>query len=178
MNSWKDEDIRPETDQADILVLGIGNVLLSDEGAGVKAVWELQKSYEIPSGVEVLDGGTSGMELLSTIENRKHLYILDAINSEERAPGSVVRIDLSENPGFFQNKVSPHQLGLSEVLAVTQLTGMQPENIVLYGITPSSLETGTELTPQAQEGIETALEMLFHDLNELGMKPKQRGDEK
>ncbi|MCF8086174.1 MAG: HyaD/HybD family hydrogenase maturation endopeptidase [Desulfohalobiaceae bacterium] len=165
-----------DTEQANILILGIGNILLSDEGAGVKAVWKLQRDYEMPPGVEVLDGGTSGMELLSTIESRVRLYILDAINSDEAEPGSVTRIDLSEEPGFFQNKVSPHQLGLSEVLAVTQLTGTQPENIVLYGIRPFSLETGTELTPQAQKGIRTALDLLFQDLGELGLEPKQRND--
>ena len=67
------------------------------------------------------------MELLSSIDEREHLFILDAINSEEGSPGSVTRIDLSEEPGFFQNKVSPHQLGLSEVLAVTQLSGTESE---------------------------------------------------
>ncbi|MEF8822965.1 MAG: HyaD/HybD family hydrogenase maturation endopeptidase [Desulfohalobiaceae bacterium] len=165
---------QPETDQTDILILGIGNVLLSDEGAGVMAVWKLQQDYALPPEVEVLDGGTSGMELLSTIENRKRLFLLDAISSENVDPGSVIRIDLSEEPGFFQNKVSPHQLGLSEILAVTQLTDTQPENIVLYGIRPSSLETGTELTPEVQSGIRTALDMLLSDLGRLGIEPQQR----
>ena len=163
-----------ETEQANILILGIGNVLLSDEGAGVKAVWELQRDYEMPSGVEVLDGGTSGMELLSSIEEKEHLFILDAINSEKGSPGSVTRIDLSEEPGFFQNKVSPHQLGMSEVLAVTQLTGTQPRNIVLYGIRPLSLETGTELTSEALDGVRAALDLLFRDLGELGVEPARR----
>lgn len=171
MTSWEEEGIRQEMEQTDILILGIGNILLSDEGAGIKAVWELQQSYEIPSGVEVVDGGTSGMELLSTIENRKHLFILDALNSDGDNPGSVARIDLSEEPGFLQNKVSPHQLGLSEVLAVTQITGTQPENIILYGIRPSSLETGTELSPEAESGIRTAMDLLFRDLRQLGAEP-------
>ncbi len=165
---------QPELEQTEILILGIGNVLLSDEGAGVKAVWRLQQDYILPPDVEVLDGGTSGMELLSTIENRKHLFLLDAINSENGDPGSVVRIDLSEEPGFFQNKVSPHQLGLSEVLAVTQITGTHPRNIVLYGIRPSSLETGTELTQEVQSGISTALDMLLTDLRELGIELQHR----
>ena len=169
--------MQPETEQTDILILGIGNVLLSDEGAGVKAVWELQRDYEMPAGVEALDGGTSGMELLSSIEDREHLFILDAISSQEDRPGSVSRIDLSEEPGFFQKKVSPHQLGLSEVLAATQLTGNQPRHIVLYGIRPSSLETGTELTSEAQDGIRTALDLLFRDLRELGLEPARRGQD-
>jgi hydrogenase maturation protease len=171
MNSRENEGIRQETEQADILILGIGNILLSDEGAGVKAVWELQRKYEMPSGVEVLDGGTSGMELLSVIENRERLFLLDALSSEMDNPGSVTRIDLSQEPGFFQNKVSPHQLGLSEVLAVTQITATQPEHIVLYGIRPASLETGTKITPEAQSGVRAALDMLLSDLRELGLEP-------
>jgi hydrogenase maturation protease len=163
-----------ETEQTDILILGIGNILLSDEGAGVKAVWRLQRDYVMPPGVEILDGGTSGMELLGTIESRRRLFILDAISSDNAEPGSVVRIDLSQDPGFFQNKISPHQLGLSEVLAVTQLTGTQPEHIVLYGIRPSSLDTGTELSPEAQSGISQALDMLVRDLEELGIEPELR----
>jgi hydrogenase maturation protease len=174
MSTSQSGDIQPKTRGAEILILGIGNILLSDEGAGVKAVWELQRDYEMPSGVEVLDGGTSGMELLSSIEEKEHLFILDAINSEKGSPGSVTRIDLSEEPGFFQNKVSPHQLGMSEVLAVTQLTGTQPRNIVLYGIRPLSLETGTELTSEALDGVRAALDLLFRDLGELGVEPARR----
>lgn len=165
---------QPESEQTDILILGIGNVLLSDEGAGVKAVWKLQQDYVLPPEVEILDGGTSGMELMGTIENRGRLFILDAINSENAEPGRVIRIDLSEDPGFLQSKISPHQLGLSEVLAATQLTGAQPENIVLYGIRPSSLDTGTELSQAVQSGIDTALDMLLNDLQELGIEPKLR----
>lgn len=156
-------------EDASILVLGIGNTLLSDEGAGVEAVWRLDREHVFPPNVELLDGGTSGMALLNHIENRDCLFLLDAVESREGKPGSVVRIDLGENPGYFQSKISPHQLGISEVLAAATLLSTHPRRTILYGVHPQSLESGTELTPVVREGVGEMLQSLVRELKALGL---------
>ncbi|MDU7506316.1 MAG: hydrogenase maturation protease, partial [Clostridia bacterium] len=96
-----------------ILVLGVGNILLSDEGIGVRVIEALEQRYVMPEGVEVLDGGTAGMELLEAMANRTHLIIVDAIVSRKSEPGALLILRDEEVPVLFNNKISPHQLGLS-----------------------------------------------------------------
>ena len=93
-----------------ILILGVGNLLLQDEGAGVRALMLFEQKYELPPGIECLDGGTSGMELLHHIEDRDRLIILDVVKSGN-LPGTVVRLEAEEVPALFRKKISPHQLG-------------------------------------------------------------------
>jgi len=159
-----------------VLILGVGNVLLSDEGAGVHLVKALQDRYILPDGVEVLDGGTSGLDLLPHIENRSHLFIVDVINTADAEPGKVKRIALEDPPAYFRQKVTPHQLGLNEVLALADLSGTMPDTIVLFGLMPKDLKTGLELSPEAAAGLEDLLELLITELETMGheLKPRNR----
>ena len=150
-------------------MLGIGNMLLSDEGAGNKAVHELQNRYHFPPEVEVVDGGTMGLDLLPYLDDRTHVFILDAVNSGN-APGDTVRIELDDPPAFFRTKISPHQLGLSEVLAVAKLTNNLPPNIVLFGIEPKDLSTSLEMSPEVSKNIGTLTDMVIAELANLGVK--------
>lgn len=128
------------------LVLGLGNILLSDEGVGVRAVEALVEKAPLPPDVEVLDGGTSGMDLLDQIAGRARLVVVDAVRTG-RSPASVVRLAGDEVPAFFSSKLSPHQLGLSDVLAVLRLMEAAPARITVIGIEPVSLDLGLELSP-------------------------------
>ncbi len=94
-----------------ILVLGVGNILLTDEAIGVRIVEALEQRYILPDYVEILDGGTAGMELLGDMANRDHLIIADAIVSKKSAPGTMMILRDEEVPALFTNKISPHQLG-------------------------------------------------------------------
>ena len=94
-----------------ILVLGVGNILLTDEAIGVRIVEALEQRYILPDYVEILDGGTAGMELLGDMANRDHLIIADAIVSKKNAPGTMMILRDEEVPALFTNKISPHQLG-------------------------------------------------------------------
>lgn len=163
--------------QNNVLILGVGNILLSDEGAGVKALQLLEDRYTFPPQVELLDGGTSGLELLPALDRRTHVFIIDAVHQTELPPGGVTRVDLSESPGYFRQKISPHQLGLSEVLAVAEMSGTLPPNITLLGIRPLSLETGLDLTETVRDGLEKIIEFLAGDLSELGLPPIPREHE-
>ncbi len=155
--------------RARILILGVGNILLSDEGVGVRTVEQLEKIHAFPEEVELLDGGTSGMELISHIENREHLWIIDAVKQAGLQPGDTIRIDLDDPPAYFQQKITPHQLGLSDVLAAASLTDCLPEHIRLYGIVPLSLDTGIDLTEAARRGMEEVVGRIRGDLQEMGI---------
>lgn len=106
-----------------ILVLGVGNILLTDEAIGVRIVEALEQRYTLPDFVEILDGGTAGMELLGDMANRDHLIIADAIVSKKNAPGTIMVLRDDEVPALFTNKISPHQLGLADVLSALRFTG-------------------------------------------------------
>ena len=137
----------------DILVLGIGNVLLTDEGVGVRALNELERRYTFPENVELLDGGTAGIELLRHIRNRDYLIIIDAMKFDLQ-PGTVSRVEGQDVPAAFRTRISPHQLGLSDLLAAAMLTNELPENLVLFGVEPESLDIGINLTDTVEANLE------------------------
>ena len=133
------------TPRSPVLVLGMGNLLLEDEGLGVRALEILQQRYEIPPEVELLDGGTTGMGLLDDISGRKHLIVLDAVQTGD-PPGTLVRLAGDDVPVYFSMRISPHQLGLSDVLATLELSGEKPAEVVVLGLVPQSLEMSLELS--------------------------------
>ena len=148
-----------------ILVLGVGNILLTDEAIGVRIVEALEQRYILPDYVEILDGGTAGMELLGDMANRDHLIIADAIVSKKNAPGTMMILRDEEVPALFTNKISPHQLGLADVLSALRFTGEVPEKL-----TPESLEPHIGLTPTVESMIEPALEQVLAALRESGVE--------
>lgn len=152
-----------------ILVLGVGNILLTDEGIGVRVIEALEQRYALPEGVEVLDGGTAGMELLDTMANRTHLIIVDAVVSRKSEPGALLILRDDEVPTLFNNKISPHQLGLSDVLSALRFTDEFPGSITLVGIIPESLEPHIGLTPVVQASLEPALAAVLSALQSAGV---------
>ena len=156
-----------------ILVIGMGNVLMQDEGVGVRAVEELENRYIIPDAVTVVDGGTTGMELFDPIRRCNRLIVADAINTGA-AYGTLVRMSKEEIPAFFQTKLSNHQLGLSDLLALLTLKGEVPEHVAIIGMVPHSLENKLGLTAEAEAGLDAMVEMLVAELAALGITLKQR----
>lgn len=152
-----------------ILVIGMGNVLMQDEGVGVRAVEELENRFHIPDGVQVMDGGTTGMELFEPMRNCDCLIVADAVNASV-PPGSLVRIANEEIRAFFQTKISNHQLGLSDLLALLTLKGEAPRHIAIIGMVPHSLENKLGLTEEATAGLKGMVGMLCDELAGLGVK--------
>jgi hydrogenase maturation protease len=150
-----------------ILVLGVGNVLMGDDSIGVRVVDEIERRFQIPEGVEVLDGGTAGFELLSHIRNREYLIIIDAIKSG-MPPGTVVRVEGEDVPARFMTRISPHQLGLSDVLAAATVSGELPKQMVLFGIEPKRIELGFTLSDEVKENFEKLIETVRGELHVLG----------
>lgn len=153
----------------DILVLGVGNVLLADEGAGVRAVEQLQRQYLFPSQVELIDGGTMGLDLLGYLDDKSHLFIVDAVVSS-KPPGSVVIEKLLDPPAYFRQKISPHQIGLSELLAVAAMQDCLPPCITLFGIVPLDLSTGIELSPEVNAAVGHVVLAVVKELGLLGVE--------
>ena len=154
-----------------VIVLGVGNTLLSDEGIGVRAIEKLQLDYILPPEVVVIDGGTTGMEMLEDLSNADHLIIIDAVRSG-RAPAAIVRLADEQVPVFFKTKLSPHQIGLSDVLATLAFIGEQPGGVTVIGVEPVSLETGMALSPQVEARLPELMDLVVTELRELGVAVK------
>ena len=149
------------------VVLGIGNIILSDEGVGVRAVEALQANYRLPENVEAIDGGTSGMELIEALSGADLLVVLDTIVAG-KPPGMVVSLAGDAVPSFFRRKLSPHQIGLSDVLASLEFLGELPRQTLVFGVQPQSLELGMELTPAVAVRVAELAELAAEALRRNG----------
>ncbi len=157
-----------------VVVLGIGNILLSDEGVGVRVVERLEADYALPAGVEVIDGGTCGMEMLEQLENLDALIVVDCVRHGQ-PPGTPVLLKGDDVPVFFKTKLSPHQVGLSDVLASLEFTGRAPKQTAIVGIQPASMELGMELTPTVAPRLPELVAMTVAELRGLGLDVRERG---
>ena len=128
------------------LVLGLGNTIMSDDGIGPRVIEHLQQEGGLPADSILLDGGTLGLDLLPHLEGVGQLIIVDAVETGNE-PGTIVRLVGEEVPVALETKLSPHQMGLKDLLAVARLMDCLPEEIVLIGVQPECLEMDTELTP-------------------------------
>lgn len=162
-----------EVGRMSLLVIGLGNVLMRDEGIGVRVAEELESRYQLPEGVEVIDGGTSGTELLEPMRGIDHLIVTDAINTGAPA-GTLARIADEEVPAFFQTKISNHQLGLSDLLAVLRVTEEAPKSVTIIGLVPYVLENELGLSSEASERMEEMLAMLVEELENRGVELSRR----
>ena len=124
--------------RVEVLVLGIGNVLWADEGFGVRAVEALHAAFEFPAGVAVMDGGTLGLNLYEPVATAARVLVLDAIDFA-LAPGTLRVLRGDEVPAWGRTKLSPHQTGFNDVLALAELNGRAPAAIVAIGVQPVDL---------------------------------------
>lgn len=153
-----------------VLILGIGNILLHDEGVGVRAIEELEQRFSFPAGVELVDGGTCGLELRDAMCGRDLLLIIDAMK-HGGSPGTVYRLDDHGVPAHFHTRISPHQLGISDLLATLALTGSLPSRMVLFGVEPTDLSTGLGLSPAVAVGLEKVVSEVVEELTRQNLQP-------
>lgn len=151
------------------MVLGIGNLIMSDDGAGVRVIQHLVDNYRFPPGVTVLDGGTLGLDLLPQLEGIDRLLIVDAVNTGG-APGTLVRLTGAEIPIVMETKLSPHQMGLKDLLAVAMLQGIKPPEMVLLGIQPGNIELGMDFSPAVAAKFDTLVENVLRELEDWDIK--------
>jgi len=131
-----------------ILVLGIGNTLLADEGVGVAAMHELEARFGTRKDMEFLDGGTLSFTLAVPISECTALLVIDAAELGA-APGTVRSFEGAEMDRFLgeNRKSSVHEVGLLDLMSVSRLTGHWPERRALIGIQPALVDWGEVLTP-------------------------------
>lgn len=158
------------SEQKKVLVLGIGNILWADEGFGVRTLEFLQSHYEFPDYVTLLDGGTQGVYLVQDVRDADVLIVFDAIDYGLE-PGTMKIIENEDVPKFMgAKKVSLHQTGFQEVLALADMMGDYPEQIILIGVQPEHIEDfGGSLLPVVKAQIEPAIEkaLAFMDANNI-----------
>ncbi len=156
------------------LVLGIGNLLIGDEGVGCLAVEELSQRYQMPADVDCIDGGTAGFELLPLMDNKDHVILIDALHND-MAPGTVVKIEGEDVPKSFLTSITPHQLGISDVLAAAALTDCLPKEMVLFGVEPKEMDVGIGLSPEVATGMEKIIDVVVEQLRDYGYEVKNNG---
>ncbi|WP_210365061.1 HyaD/HybD family hydrogenase maturation endopeptidase [Bacillus sp. REN3] len=128
-----------------ITIIGIGNTLYQDEGVGVHILPLLEEKFRNDSMVEIIEGSTDGMRLLGPVEDSSHLIIIDAINAGKEG-GAIITLIGEDIPAYYGVKMSIHQLGFQEVLFAAKLRERYPKHIVMFGMQPTSLELGIELS--------------------------------
>ncbi|BCS53496.1 HyaD/HybD family hydrogenase maturation endopeptidase [Geobacter sp. SVR] len=150
-----------------VLVLGIGNLVMSDDGVGVKAVQKLTCEYRFPPVVDIMDGGTLGLDILPRLEGIERLIVVDAVETGG-APGTLVRLTGEEIPLALETKISPHQMGLKDLLTVSQLMGHMPQEMVLIGVQPGNIGMDTELTPEVEAQLDAMVALILSELEQWG----------
>lgn len=116
-----------------VMVLGLGNVLMNDDAAGVLVARKLSEKYPDTDVLHIMDGGTLGLDLLGYIDWADKLIVVDAVDVGHPA-GTVVRVEGEDIDPVFENKLSPHQMGLKDILGAAELTDGRPDEVVLFGI--------------------------------------------
>ena len=146
----------------EIVVLGVGNTIHSDDGLGVHALGRLEGHPRLPVGVTLIDGGTRGLELLADIYECPRLMLLDAVDLGEQ-PGTMLRLAGDELRGLTAGS-NVHQLGVADLLNTLPLVSDIEREIVLLGVQPESTDWGTEMTPTVEAAIGPLVEQAVDQL--------------
>jgi hydrogenase maturation protease len=134
------------------VVLGLGNVLHADDGAGAQVIKRLLEDARVPADVELVEGGTLGLELLPYVWDCSRLIVIDAVDVGE-APGTIVRMN-AEELNSLPGSSSVHQLGVSDLLVALRVLAQREPSVVLLGVQPESTDWGTELSPAVAAAME------------------------
>lgn len=150
-----------------ITLLGIGNILFSDEGFGVRVIERLMDLYEFSENVSVVDGGVLGMNLLGLLSETDQLIVVDAVRNQSQ-PGTLVRLEGAEIPARIRAKNSLHQVDFLEALTLCQALDKVPETVIL-GVEPQDIETLSDrLTPTLQSKIDPMMDWVLEELQRQG----------
>lgn len=150
-----------------VVVIGLGNPLMGDDGLGLAVLDELRSSYKLPDEVELVDGGTWGMNLLPVIEAADELILIDTIDVGE-TPGTFVRLEHHRLPRYLATKISPHQVDLRDVLALAELRGTLPPDTVALGLQPESIELRNSLSTTMRRAVGTLAAAVAAELARRG----------
>lgn len=164
---------------APIAVLGVGNVLACDDGFGPSVIRRLEAAVALPAGVEVVDVGPAGLDLVDWMAERRVVILVDTVQVDQ-PPGTLVRLDrerLLEGIGRGP-RISPHQPAIADTLHTAALGGFLPDTVRLIGVVPSCLDVGTGLSPEVEDALDSAVAAVIAELEALGVDvtPRDGGD--
>jgi hydrogenase maturation protease len=160
-------------DRRPVLVLGLGNPIMGDDGVGIVAVQRFRERFEVPEGVELMDGGTWGMNLLPWIESAGKLILVDAIRAG-LAPGADVFLAGPNLPRVLGQKLSAHQVDIVDVLTLAHVRGMLPVSTVALGVEPERIEMRSDFTPAVARGVDRLPDRMAGQLGEWGIRVTPR----
>ena len=161
-------------ERREALVIGIGNVLWADEGFGVRAVEALHAAYAFPDAVALMDGGTLGLALYDEVARSRRVLVLDAVDYA-LPPGTLKVLRGDDVPAWGRAKLSPHQVGFNDVLALAALQGRGPEAITVIGVQPEVLDDfGGSLRPGVRARLREAVELAAAELAAWGIAARPR----
>lgn len=158
---------KAEVKSIGVLVLGLGNVLLGDDGLGAAAVARIERDYRLPSGVQLEDGGTLGLSLLGLISDADRLILVDAVRAS-MSPGTLVRLDGADVTDAVRNRLSPHQIGVADLLDAARLIGRYPSAVTLLGLVPDSIELAVARSDAVNSGLQQLVGAIVHEVQILG----------
>lgn len=158
------EFARPAVQPVRIVALGMGNLIRSDDGVGIHAMRLLAADPRLPANVEVLDGGTLGLQLLPALEDATHLVVLDAVNFGAE-PGTVVRYEITEGE-TLPGSPSVHQIGFADLLeGLRWMDRFAGKKIVLLGVQPAVTGWGDGLSPVVEAAMPELIAAAIDELN-------------
>lgn len=158
---------------AETVVIGVGNPLMADDGLGIAALNLLRAGWKFEPSVELVDGGTWGMNLLYLVESANRVLFIDAIHVGAE-PGTDVVLERDDLPRFFSTKISTHQIDLREVLAVAELRGTLPADTVAIGLQPERVKMSLELSPRVRNRLDSLVTRVIERLKAWGHTPLKR----
>lgn len=149
---------------------------MNDDAAGVLVVQALADKFEFSVGLTILDGGTLGLDILPYLEGVDRLLVVDAVETGEPV-GTIIRMTGDDIPLALATKVSPHQMGLKDLLLVADLQGYAPQEMVLWGVQPGSIEMDIELSPEVAKAVDILQVKVLEELTGWGItaNPKSGG---
>jgi hydrogenase maturation protease len=160
-----------------LLILGLGNLLCSDDGLGALAAQRIAETRTLPDGVKVLDGGTLGLALLPYLEDAERAILIDAI-AADGPPGTLVRLEGDEVGPAVAARLSVHQVGVSDLIEAARWRDRVPPTLVLLGSVPETIELGVGLSPRVQATFPQLIEVVCEEAGRLGFSlEKKAGDD-
>jgi hydrogenase maturation protease len=157
-----------------VRILGLGNVLMSDDGFGPYAARVMDAFYEMPESVQVIDAGTPGLDLTPYLLDADVVILLDTVKSDG-APGDIRSYTL---PDILRHaptpRLGPHDPGIKEALLTVAAAGAGPSEVLLIGVVPEWVATGVHLSPSVRSAIAPVLSLVLTELERLGLRPRPR----
>lgn len=164
-----------QTAEKKVGIIGIGNLLLSDEGFGIHVLHYLEENFIFPENVQLMDAGTASIYMGPFIEDVDSLFVFDVVDIKA-PPGSIHCFSGNEvRAGKIPTQMSPHQLGLLEMVDICALRGKCPDELEYICVVPERLESGLDLSPLISSQVLPAAEILFKKLEDRGIATTSKG---